>query len=389
MGKLTELAGLFVKLGTIGFGGPAVHIGLLEEEVVKRRGWLSRQQFLDLVGVTHLIPGPNSTEMAIHVGYRRAGWRGLIVAGTAFILPATLISTLLAWSYVQYGSLPQIEPMLNGIKPAVLAIITAALLRLAKTALKSWPLLLIGGGVVAASWRGQDEVLVFLVGSLLGVLLLRFVERDDDPKATALAAVVAGESLRPASAVTASAAAASLGPAALASAPLWKLGLFFLKIGAVLYGGGYVLVAYLEGGLVRDYGWLTQAQLVDAIAVGQFTPGPILSTATFIGYLLAGIPGAAVATVAVFLPSFLFVVAVNPLIPALRRSRWASRFLDSVNAASIGLMAAVTVSLGQKMLIDWRAWLLALSATAVGLRWKLTPAWLVLAGGLLGWLLYR
>jgi len=374
--RVLQLAGLFAKLGTIGFGGPAVHIGLMEEEVVKRRAWMTRQEFLDLVGVTHLIPGPNSTEMAIHVGYRHAGWPGLIVAGLAFLIPATIISTLFAWSYVTYGSLPQVEPLLRGIKPVVLAIILAAMGRLARTALARWQLVVIGGGVAAAALAGADEIWAFLVGSLLGSLWLRAFDRPSGPAAAALLVGIA-----PGAGIAATTTAAT-------AFSLWKMALVFLKVGAVLYGGGYVLVAYLEGDLVSRYGWLTQAQLLDAIAVGQFTPGPIMCTATFVGYLLGGIPGAAVATLAIFLPSFLFVAAVNPLIPRLRASRWASRFLDAVNAASIGLMGAVLVTLGRNTLLDWRDWLLALTAAAVALRWKIAPAWLVVAGALAGWVLF-
>ncbi len=399
MRKLLDIAKTFLKLGTISFGGPAAHIDLMETEAVTRRRWLSREHFLDLFAATNLIPGPNAVEMANHIGYRRAGLIGSLVAGLSFSLPAVLISAALAVSYKQYGQSPYVAPLLLGVKPAVLAIILAALWRLGRKALKSVTLGLIGSGVAVAVLRFEvDEVLALLTGSLIGALLLRPRKSSGDSGAAktagAAGATLLAGTARCAQAQTASAAsiAAPLAAAGAATLPLWKLGLFFFKVGLVLYGGGYVLVAYLEGGLVDTYECLTQKQLLDAVAVGQFTPGPMLSTATFVGYLVAGVPGAAVATVGILLPCFLFVAAVNPLIPRLRRSPLASRFLDAVTAASLGLMASVTLTLGHATLLEvsprWPGWLIFLTASAIGLRWKIPPAYLVAAGALAGGLVY-
>ncbi len=392
MQKLAELAKLFLKLGTISFGGPAAHIAIMEHEVVTRRGWLSGNQFLDLISVTNLIPGPNAVEMANHVGYRRAGLLGSIVAGTCFTLPAVLITAVCAFVYQRYGTLPEVKPFLDGIKPVVLAIVFAAVCRLGYRAFRGWQLLLIGTGVAGASLAGCDTIATLLIGSLLGVLLLRITRRSKPPSGKSglvSAGVISVGTARAAQAASVPLAIGTATAAAVStSVPLWKLGLFFLKISVVLYGGGYVLLAYMEGELVGDYGWLTEQQLLDAVAIGQLTPGPLLSTATFVGYLVAGWPGAAVATLGLLLPSFVLVAAVNPLIPRLRQSVWASRFLDAVGAASIGLMAAVTITLSRATLVDWPAWLLALVAAALALRWKIAPGWLVLAGAVLGRLLY-
>jgi chromate transporter len=382
---------VFLKLGATGFGGPAAFIAMMDAEVVERRAWLSRAQFLDLLGVTNLIPGPNATEMAIHVGYRRAGVAGLVVAGASFILPAVLITYVLAWLYVQYGSLPQVDPFLRGINPVVLAIILIALRRLAVTALGRWQLLLVGTWAAVAVMAGCDAVLCLALGTAAGMVLVRFSGvKPQSGKPTAAGAVVLASGMEtPSLAPAAAAAAGTAACVALSTADvLWRLFLFFLKVGAVLYGGGYVLIAYLQDGLVEQYQWLSEKQLLDAIAVGQFTPGPILSTATFVGYLIAGGAGAAVATLGVFLPSFLFVAAVNPLIPRLRSAGWAARFLDAVNATSVGLMAGATVLLARHALIDWRSWLLAAVAAAVLLGWRVAPAWLVLGGAAAGWLLW-
>ena len=381
LGRLGELAALFLKLGTIGFGGPAGHIGMMEAEVVRRRQWLSREYFLDLVGATNLIPGPNSTEMAIHLGFIRAGWAGLVVAGLCFILPAALITAGLAWAYVKFGSLPQVAPFFYGIKPAVLAVILAATLRLGRTALKGWRLGVVGVGVGVASLGGVNEVLALFVGGALGMLWLRLPSLNAQQRAWVLAAFAGSAALG------AAPAAGAAGTAVTVS--LWKLGAFFLKVGAVLYGSGYVLVAFLEGGLVHDYAWLTRQQLLDAIAIGQFTPGPVLSTATFVGYLVAGAPGAGVATAAIFLPSFCFVAALNPLVPRLRRSPWTAAFLDAVNVSSIALMAAVTLKLAQSTLTAWPAWLIAAGAAALGVGWKVDPSRLILGGAVAGWALSR
>jgi chromate transporter len=386
--RLGELARLFAKLGVIGFGGPAAHIAMMEDEVVERRKWLTRDYFLDLIGATNLIPGPNSTEMAAHVGFARAGWAGLLVAGPCFVLPAVLITAALAWAYVHYGALPQVGPLLYGIKPAVIAVIAVAVWRLGSKAAKSAKLVIIGAAVTAASVAGLDAIAALIAGSLLGMLWLRLSAggRRADGGAAAVPALLLGaarKSCAQAAGVAGAAGAAGVA-AATGAVPLWQLGLFFLKVGAVLYGGGYVLVAFLQGGVVHDYGWLTQQQLLDAIAIGQFTPGPVLSTATFIGYLIAGGPGAVVATLAIFLPSFLFVGFLNPLVPKLRKSRWMAAFLDAVNISAIGLMLAVTAKLGTETLRTWPACVIAVLAAAVGIRWKLNAAWLVLGGAILG-----
>lgn len=389
LARLKELALVFLKLGVLGFGGPAAHIAMMEEEVVARRGWLTRQRFLDLLGATNLIPGPNSTEMAIHLGYVRAGWSGLAVAGICFILPAVGLTAGLAWIYVRFGQLPQVAPWLLGIKPAVVAIIAVSVWRLGKKACKTWSLGAVGAAVLAASLLQVNEVAALLLGGVAGMFWLRIPQAVRSRRGKILPVVAGawlGQWLGKKTGVLL-AAMAGAGGAGAASASLWKLGLFFLKVGAVLYGSGYVLVAFLQGGLVHEYGWLTQRQLLDAIAIGQFTPGPVLSTATFIGYMIAGAGGAAVATTAIFAPSFLFVALVNPWVPRLRRSPWTAAFLDAVNVSAVALMAAVTVKLGQATLIAWPAWLIAVAATLIGLRWKVNLVWVVVGGGVLGWLL--
>ncbi len=392
---LGQIAGLFLKLGCISFGGPAAHVALMEDEAVVRRGWLSRQQFLDLLGATHLIPGPNAVEMAGHIGYRRAGIVGSLVGSLGFSLPAVLITLVFAWAYVHWGSLPQVEPLLAGIKPAVLAVIVLAVFRLGRKALRRWQLAIIGVGVGAASLTGYGQIGPLAVGSLTGVLLLRWTRGPVGPAKGKTAGMLVGVATMGA-AGTAQASASTMAGAGVTSAAggvsLWKLGLFFAKVGAVMYGGGYVLLAYLEGGLVQNHEWLgvglQQEQLLDAVAIGQLTPGPLLTTVTFVGYLLAGLPGALVATAGILLPSLVLVIVCNPLIPRLRRSPWASRFLDAVNAASVGLMAAVTLVLFRAALIDtsvpwlldWRGCLIATAAGVATVRWKVTPVWLVLGG---------
>ncbi len=390
LARLKELALVFLKLGILGFGGPAAHIAMMEEEVVARRGWLTRQRFLDLLGATNLIPGPNSTEMAIHLGYVRAGWSGLAVAGTCFILPAVGLTAGLAWIYVHFGQLPQVAPWLLGIKPAVVAIIAVSVWRLGNKACKTWSLGAVGAAVLAASLLQVNEVAALLLGGVAGMLWLRIPQAVRSRRGKIVPVVAGawlGQWLVKTTGVLLAALAGAGGAGGAASASLWKLGLFFLEVGAVLYGSGYVLVAFLQGGLVHEYGWLTQRQLLDAIAIGQFTPGPVLSTATFIGYLIAGAGGAAVATTAIFAPSFLFVALVNPWVPRLRKSPWTAAFLDAVNVSAVALMAAVTVKLGQATLTDWPAWLIAAAATLIGLRWKVNLAWVVVGGGVLGWLL--
>lgn len=375
-----DLIRLFLKLGFIGFGGPAAHIAMMEEEVVNQRGWLKRDHFLDLVGATNLIPGPNSTEMAIHIGYIHAGLPGLLAAGAAFIAPAFTITTALAWSYGRYGSLPQVAPFLAGIKPAVIAIILGAVVQLGRRALKGWRLGIVALAVLLAVLFGLNEVLSLLAGAALGMLWLRMGSRETSA-APALLGPLTASSNRLQDLLKGVLLAGAAGIS------LTELGLFFLRVGTVLYGSGYVLVAFLEGGLVDDYGWLTQAQLLDAISAGQFTPGPVLSTSAFVGYILLGFPGALVSATAIFLPSFFFVLLLNPLIPRLRQSAWAAAFLDAANVSAVALMAAVTLRLGASTLVSWPAWLIGLSAIALRLRWRLSPTWLVVGGALAGWLL--
>jgi len=339
----------------------------MHDEVVKRRRWLSDSQFLDLVGATNLIPGPNSTELAIHLGFLRAGWRGLILAGVCFVAPATLIVLAMAWAYVRFGAAPQAEWLLYGIKPVVIAIILQALWNLGRAALKGPLLMLVGVGVLAFSFLGVHE-LVLLFGGGLVVMLLRNLRRM--PGALGLGLVPALGGLA--------------APAAAAPFSLTSLFLIFLKIGSVLYGSGYVLLAFLRADLVVRMGWLTDQQLLDAVAIGQVTPGPLFTTATFIGYTLGGLPGGLLATLGMFLPSFVFVALSNPLIPRLRRSAWVGALLDGVNAASLGLMAAVTLQLGRASLVDPLTLAIAALALALSLRFKLNSTWLVLGGALVG-----
>lgn len=375
MNKIGQLLGLFLKLGVTAFGGPAAHIAMMEDEVVTRRRWLTRERFLDLIGATNLIPGPNSTEMAIHIGFVRAGIIGLAVAGVSFILPAALITLGCAWVYDRFQTVPQAEALLYGIKPAVIAVILSAVWRLGKTAAKGPFLIGIGLLVMLLVLFGINEIIALLGGGIIGILW-QLGSRLRKGKMLFGFAWLPSSNL--ALAVTA---------APSSSVTLSALGLFFLKIGCVLFGSGYILIAYLQGGLVEQYQWLTQQQLLDAVAIGQFTPGPVLTTATFIGYVLAGPIGALVATLGIFVPSFLFVLTTNPLIPRLRQSAVAGAFLDAVNASAIGLMAAVTVELARHTLIDWGAWVIAIISAAVLFRYKINSAWLVLGGAGIGWLL--
>jgi chromate transporter len=388
MSRLRELALLFLKLGTIGFGGPAAHIAMMETEVVQRRGWLTRAQFLDYVSATNLIPGPNSTELAIHIGYARAGWPGLVIAGACFIAPAALLVTLLAWAYVIHGTLPAVSGVLAGVKAVVIAIVALALWRLGRTALATRLTAVIGVGAAAAVAAGVHELFV-LTGAAVAAALARVgTRRDRGPHATlgamaaAAAADVAGVGM------TVRDGAAALALAAVGSVPT-PLGLFavFTKIGAVLFGSGYVLLAFLRADLVLRHGWLTEQQLLDAIAVGQVTPGPLFTTATFVGYVVAGGAGAAAATLGIFLPAFVFVALSGPILPRLRRSVVAGAMLDGVNAASLALMAVVTVHLARAALVDAPLALLAAASLVVLWRWSVNSVWLVAAGAAFGLLL--
>ena len=356
-GRLRELLAVFGTLGVIGFGGPAAHIALMRREVVERREWLTDQQMVDLVGITNLIPGPNSTEMAMHVGRLRAGGIGLLVAGLAFILPAAAIVLALAWAYVTYGDTPTGEALLYGIKPVVIAIVVAALAPFARTALTS-PLRWVVAAAAAALWAVGVNELVLLAGGAILVAGLRLGTRH------------------PWAAVGLVLPAAT----AVASVNLLTLGAVFLKAGALLYGSGYVLLAFLRGDLVDRLGWLTDAQLLDAVAIGQVTPGPLFTTATFIGYLLAGIPGALVATVAIFAPAFVFVAIIGPLAERLRDRPLTAALLDGVNAAALGLMAAVSVQLGASALRDPLT-IALFAASAAALWWGRVPSVALVAVG--------
>jgi chromate transporter len=344
---LLELALLFARLGFTAFGGPAAHIAMMEEEVVRRRRWLTSDEFLDLLGATNLIPGPNSTEMAIHIGHRRAGWLGLVVAGTCFIVPAAAITLAFAWAYVRFGTLPRAGAVLYGIKPVMIAVVLQALWSLGRSAVKTRTLGLLGVISGAAAAVGVNELLVFLASGLLAMFVLR-------PPSVTLAI------------------------------PPVSIFLVFAKIGSVLFGSGYVLLAFLRTDLVEHRHWLTEAQLLDAIAVGQVTPGPVFTTATFIGYVLRGFPGAGAATVGIFLPAFVFVALSGLLIPKLRASKRAGAFLDGVNVASLALMAVVTAQLGRAALVDWMSVLIAAASALVLVRWKLNSFWLILAGAAAG-----
>ncbi len=365
-GRLTELAAVFLRLGTMGFGGPAAHIAMMRDEVVRRRRWMTDQTFLDLVGATNLIPGPNSTEMAIYIGYARAGWHGLLVAGACFILPAMLIVLAFAWAYTRYGTVPAAVWLLYGIKPVIIAVIAQALWALGRTAVRGWLTAAVGAVALGLFVMGVHELVLLAAGGLVVMLAanarhLRWTE-------VAAVPVVAWTQM-----------AAIPPPFALST-----LALVFLKIGSVLYGSGYVLLAFLRADLVLRLGWLTDRQLLDAVAVGQFTPGPVFTTATFIGYLLGGVPAAVVATAAIFLPAFVLVAASYSFLPRLRRSPWAGALLDGVNVTSLGLMAGVTWQLGRVAVTDVTTAALAVVTAGLLIRYRINSAWLVAAGAIVG-----
>jgi chromate transporter len=372
--SLGEVVRLFLKLGVIGFGGPAAHIALMREEVVRRRQWVSEQRFLDLVGMANLIPGPTSTELSIYLGYVRAGWPGLVLGGACFIGPAMLMVLALAWLYVRYGATPAAAAALYGITPVIIAIVAHAMWGLGRAAVKRASLAAIGVAVLGLALADVNVLLLLAGGGVAGLLLRAGARRG--AAAGALAAALG----LPA---TASAVTAAVVPVSLAT-----LFLTCLKIGAVLYGSGYVLLAFLRYDFVERLGWLTERQLLDAVAVGQFTPGPVFTTATFLGYVVAGLPGALLATLAIFLPSFVFVALSGPLLPRLRNSPWTAAFLDGVNVAALGLMAAVTWQLARAAIVDVLT--AALAVVALGLLWRVRPnsAWLV-GGGAAAGLLYR
>jgi chromate transporter len=382
-GSLKELALFFLRLGITAFGGPAAHIAIMEDELVRRRKWLSREKFLDLLGASSLIPGPSSSELAIHIGYLRAGWAGLLLGGVCFILPAAILVGIIAWAYVRYGHLPAVAAVLYGVKPVVIAVILQALWGLGRTAVKSWVLAIAGLSCVALSF-GQVNVLIILfgTGAILAVIHALSGNRTGKQKTGALAVGSAWRGAR--------AGLARIFPwagvtGAVAVIPgMWLLFLVFLRIGSIVFGSGYVLLAFLRADLVVHRAWVTDAQLVDAVAIGQVTPGPVFTTATFLGYLLRGPVGALVATVGIFLPAFILVAISGPLIPLIRRSATAGAFLDGVNVASLALMAAVGYQLGRSAIVDWLSAGLAVASAVLLLRYRINSAWLVLGGAIIG-----
>lgn len=373
---IREVAWVFLKLGVIGFGGPAAHIAMMEDEVVRRRRWLTRETFLDLLGATNLIPGPNSTEMAIHIGHQRAGWTGLIVAGVCFILPAACITLAFAWAYVHLGSLPRAGGFLSGVKPVIIAVVVQALWRLGQSALRTTRLTVIALLAAAANFLGMNELVVLCGAGVITALVDRLADNERAVPPVLSIVGLGTPLLANGGGMTAATLATPFG--------LTPLFLFFVKVGAVLFGSGYVLLAFLRADLVDRWQWLTEAQLLDAIAVGQMTPGPVFTTATFIGYVLGGTSGAVVATGGIFLPAFLFVALSGPLIPRLRRSPIAGAVLDGVNVASLALMAVVTWHLGRTAVVDATTAILALVSAVLLMRFRLNSVWLVLGGGLVG-----
>ncbi len=380
-GTVAEVSKLFFRMGLVAFGGPAAHIAMFHDEVVIRRQWLTDQEFLDLLAATNLIPGPNSTEMTMHIGYERAGWKGLIAGGASFIFPAFVIVTILAALYVEYGTTPAAQSLLYGIQPVVIAIILQAVWVLGRKALApeegvQWLLIAVALATFGLYFANINELLLLVGGGLIVLLYengRRLWENRDQAGGMNLLLLLPGaETLarliqEPSQPVT-----------------LTQLFLSFLKIGSILYGSGYVLVAFLQTEFVETLGWITSQQLLDAVAVGQFTPGPVFTTATFIGYLVAGLPGAIVATVGIFLPGFVFVAITNPYIPRLRNNPWLSGLLDGVVAASLGLMAAVTVDLARQTIIDLPTALIAASAAVLLLRFRINTTWLIIGGAIIG-----
>jgi chromate transporter len=383
--ELKEVAFLFLKLGLISFGGPAASIALFEDEVVSKRKWMTHQHFLDLVGATNLIPGPNAVEMAIHTGYFRAGIAGLITAGICFTLPAVLITGIFAYIYAVYGNLPDVKPLLYGIKPAVIVIILNAVYRLGTKAVKGWKLIAVGIAVAAINIAGINEIFSVLAGGIFGAIFIYIVERKNTLNSFSVFSIL-----------TLGFLPSVLQTVERSEVSLTTLFLTCLKIGAVWFGGGYILVAYFDGEFVHGLNWLTRQELLDAIAVGQLTPGPFLSSATFIGYQIAGISGAVVATVGIMIPSFIFIAILNPLVTKIRGSNFFSKFLDAVNVSALAVMLVVAVKLGGEVLIHlpagqagWRGWVIALlSVIALFTIKKINVAYIILGGAALGYLFY-
>jgi chromate transporter len=367
---LKEIAKLFLKLGIIGFGGPAVHIAMMQEEVVVKKKWLSEQHFLDLIGATNLIPGPNSTEMAIHIGHEKAGWKGLIVAGMCFIFPAVIITGIFAWLYKEYGQIPEVKPFLYGIKPAIIAIILSAIFPLAKKSLKTIQLGIIGGIVLLFSLLNYNEI-ILMFGAGIMALIIYYLKQKTNKSINVFIPLTLFQ----------------VSNNNLISATNLNLFLIFLKIGAILYGSGYVLFAFLDAELVST-GLLSRTQLIDAIAVGQFTPGPVFSSVTFIGYQINGFSGAIISTIAIFLPSFVFVALLNPLVKKMRNSKLFSTFLDAVNVASIAIIVSICLTMAKETIIDWRTIFIALLSIIITFNYKkINSAFIVLGGSIIGYVL--
>lgn len=368
--KLKQIAAVFFKLGLFAFGGPAAHIAMMEHEVVTKKKWMTREHYLDLIGATNLIPGPNSTEMTMHCGYQRAGKKGLFIAGISFIFPAVFITAILGYLYVLYGALPQVKPFIKGIQPAVMAIIASAVIKLGKKAVKNWELALLGTLFLAASLLGINQIVLLLGGGIAGMCLFLIqskIQHTTPLFAPPFMVFIISE----------------------IGTKLSAMGIFlkFLKVGSILYGSGYVLFAYLETELVTN-ALLSQTQLIEAIGIGQFTPGPVLSTATFIGYQLGGFWGAIAATAGIFMPSFLFVWLLNPLIPKMRKSKVLGYFLDSINVAAVAIMLAVLITMSQQTLVDWQTALIAvLSGVLIFKFKKVSVMWVLIMGAILGYLM--
>ena len=369
--NVKEIAKVFGKLGIIGFGGPAAHIAMMRDEVVIKRKWMNEQHFLDLLGATNLIPGPNSTEMAIHIGYDKGGWKGLLTAGLCFILPAVFITGIFAYLYNLYGQLPEVQPFVYGIKPAIIAIILAAIYPLAKQSVKSINLSLIGIAVLLAAVFGVNEIYLMFGAGLLAFGLYKIQSKQ---KNDTLQSIVPLTFLQ-------------ITQTTFWTATNTKLFWTFLKIGSILYGSGYVLFAFLDTEMVAT-GLLTRQQLMDAIAVGQFTPGPVFSSVTFIGFQINGLSGAIISTIAIFLPSFVFVALLNPLMKMLRNSKGLSAFLDAVNVASVAIIIAVCYEMGKETITDWRTILITVVSAIIVFNFKkINSAYVVLGGSFLGYIL--
>ena len=368
---LKEVASLFLKIGATAFGGPAAYIAIMQRETVRNRRWLDQQQFLDMVGATNLIPGPNATEMAMYLGLVRAGWLGYAAAGLLFIIPAMLVTLALAWAYVSYGSFPQVGWVLYGVKPVVIAIIVQALWDLGRKAVKGPLTAIVGAGVIAVYFRGFNEIALLFAGAAVVLLFQGGMRLLKQNHSTLLVLPLLNVPL----------AVISAGTIPFSQTTLF---LTMLKIGSVIYGSGYVLLAFFNSEFVVRLGWLTHQQLLDAIAAGQITPGPVASSATFVGYLMGGLPSGLLATLAFFLPSFFFTALVSRILPWLRKSWWSGAFLDGVNISALGLMVGVTWQLGRAGVVDWFTILLTVIALFLVFRSKINSAWLILGGGLLG-----